>query len=276
VKRKLQWYEVSHVAVLAPFHSDNGSTIFTSDDVRSTSIFGYSYPELPDWEMDSDQLAANVRYAVNTLYSPSSNGSVRRSMVKASARSASIAETFGGVSLELAQQLDVNNRNRQWSIAVLVDRFPVDTSFCIDFFMGEAPDDVSAWPTAANLIGTYAQFNPANVTMIHPDGFPKGQVHGEISMTHTLAAGISRGALRDLSPRSVVPLLRKALNWRARTPDGEEVPATALSGLTVSVATRPVVPRTADDEFPQYGAVQWIDAITEGKPGGAGEQHKQT
>ncbi|KAJ9615738.1 hypothetical protein H2200_001815 [Cladophialophora chaetospira] len=266
----------SGTTVLAPFHSDNGSTMFTSDDVRSTRTFGYSYPELPDWQLTPDQLAANVRAAVNSLYGGSPNSSVRRSSEDMRGRSTNLAESFGYVTLDLARELNVNNLNRQWSVTVLIDRFPLATSFCIDFFVGDAPADVAAWPTAGNLIGTYAQFNPANVTLVHPNGFPEGQVRSEISMTHTLAAGVSRGVLRDLSPRSVVPLLQSALTWKARTPAGEEVPVTALSGLSISVSTRSVIPRTAQDQFPQYGAIQWLDSVTEGKPCGTGRRHKQT
>ncbi|EXJ57078.1 hypothetical protein A1O7_07422 [Cladophialophora yegresii CBS 114405] len=258
---------------LAPFHSDDGSTMFTSHDVRSTATFGYSYPELPDWELNPDQLAAHVRAIVNSLYGPSTNSTVRRASEEIKSRSTNIADSFGNISLDLARHLNVNNLNTQWSITVLVDRFPLDTSFSIDFFMGDAPHEVSQWPTAANLIGTYAQFNPANVTLFHPNGFPEGQVRGEIPMTHTLAVGVSRGVLRDLSPQSVVPLLQKALTWKVRTPAGEEVPVTALSGLSLSVSTRPVVPRTARNRFPQYGAVQWLDSVTEGKPCGAGRAH---
>jgi tyrosinase len=250
--------------------------MFTSNDVRSTTTFGYSYPELPDWEMNPDRLAANVRAVVNSLYGPSSNSTVRRASEAIRGRSMNLAESFANVSLDLARHLNVNNLNKQWSITVLVDRFPLATSFCIDFFMGDAPGEISQWPTAANLIGTYAQFNPANLTLFHPDGFPQGQVRGEIPLTHTLAAGVSRGVLRDLSPRSVVPLLQKALTWKARTPAGEEVPVTGLSGLSISVSTRPVVPRTARNRFPQYGAVQWLDSVTDGKPCGAGRPNRQT
>ncbi|OAG39398.1 hypothetical protein AYO21_06414 [Fonsecaea monophora] len=265
----------SGTTALAPFHSDGGSTLFTSDDVRSTKVFGYSYPELPDWEMGSDDLANNVRIAVNSLYNPSSNNTFSSSTKQGRRRSSSIAESFGHVSLDLARQLRVNNLNRQWSITVLVDRFPMNTSFCIDFFMGDPPEEVSAWPAAPNLVGTYAQFNAANVTMLHPNGLPEGQVRGEISMTHTLAAGVSRGVLRDLSPRTVTPLLRHALNWRARTPAGDEVPLSALSGLSISVSTRPVVPRDTKDSFPVYGAVQWLGPVTEGKPCGVPRPHVQ-
>src|ERR1700742_3495378 len=126
--------------------------MFDSDDVRSTKTFGYSYPELRDWEMSPDQLAANVRAAVNSLYGPSSHSTVGQHTSKETkSRSASLEESFCHVSLDLARHLNVTNLNRQWSITVLVDRFPLDTNFCIDFFTGDAPADVSEWPTAANL-----------------------------------------------------------------------------------------------------------------------------
>lgn len=247
--------------------------MFTPDKVRSIKSFGYSYRELPDWQMGPSELAANVRSEVNALYNPSPNSTIHRKAEATRPRSSSIADSFGHVSLDMARKMHVNNLNRQWSISILVDRFPVNTSFCIDFFIGDAPSDVSDWPTAKNLIGTYSQFISANVSMHHTNGFPPGQVHGEISMTHTLAAGVSRGVIRDLSSRSVVPLLRKALNWKARTPAGEEVPMTSLSGLTVSVSTRSVVPRTARDRFPTYGPVQWLPSATAGKPCGATQRH---
>lgn len=179
-------------------------------------------------------------------------------------------DSFSHVTWETAKALNVNNLNRQWSIKVLVDRFPIDRSFCIDFFMGDAPSCTSGWPTAANLIGTYAHFNPANATSLYPDGIPQGQVQGEISMTHTLAAGVSRGVLQDISPQSVVPLLKQALTWKARTSTGDEIPMAELSGLSISVSTQSVVPRTALDQFPQYGPLRWLDSATEDKPGGGG------
>ncbi|EXJ88381.1 hypothetical protein A1O1_05311 [Capronia coronata CBS 617.96] len=259
----------SETSVLAPFHSDDGDTMFTSEAVRSIKSFGYSYPELPDWEMAPSQLAANVRSAVNSLYNPVSNTTVAHVRRNVQPRSANLADSFGDVTLDMARQMNVNNLDRQWSIAVIVDRFASETSFAIDFFMGDAPTEASLWATAKNLIGTYAQFSPANATFLHPNGYPAGQVQGEISMTHTLAAGVLRGVIPDLSPRAVLPLLRKGLNWKARTAAGLEVPVSSLSGLAISVFSRPVVPTTSKDRFPMYGAVQWQDSATQGKACGA-------
>lgn len=247
--------------------------MFTSEAVRSTKSFGYSYPELLDWEMSSTQLAARVRSAVNSLYNPISNTTVAHTRRTLQPRSANLADSFGDVTLDMARRMNINNLDRQWSVAVLVDRFALEMSFSIDFFIGEGPEDVSSWATAKNLVGTYGQFSPANATVLHPDGYPAGQVQGEISMTHTLAAGVLRGIIPDLSPRSVVPLLHKGLNWKARTAAGEEVPVSNLSGLSISVFSRAVVPTTAGDRFPLYGAVQWQDLVTRGKTCGAPQSH---
>jgi tyrosinase len=241
----------------------------TSDDVRDTKAFGYSYPELPDWDMTPSELAASVRSHVNSLYNPTINSNGSAVSVKIRRRFTNLADSFGHVTLDLARHLGVNNLDRQWSITVMVDRFPIDTNFAIDFFMGDAPESATDWPAAKNLIGTFAQFGPANVSTMHPEGNPKGQIQGEVSLTHTLAAGVSRGIILSLAPQHVVPVLRRALHWKARTPAGRQIPLDALTGLTVAVSSKSVMPPKATDQFPRYGIPQWQVAATEGKPCGA-------
>ena len=254
---------------LAPFHSGDDGALFTSDQVRGMAIFGYSYPEIPDWQMSREQLTQHVKERVNMLYNPSTNTTRPRSLPRVQRRTTSLAESFSHVSFDLARKLRVNNLERQWSITVVVDRFPTEMSFVIDFFMGDAPEEVASWALAANLIATYSQFGPANATSLAADGESGGQVSGEISITHTLAAGVSRGIIPSLSPRHVIPLLRRALTWKARTPCGLEVKVEELSGLSISVSSKSVVPTNARNRFPLYGAVEWQGSATEGKPCGA-------
>lgn len=219
--------------------------------------------------MSPDELEQSVRGHVNALYNPNRNTTIAPSVRSMQKRATKLAQSFSHITLDLAQNLRVNNLDRQWSITVLVDRFPTETSFVIDFFMGQVPEDVCSRATAPNLVATYAQFGPANVTALHPDGYPSGQVRGEISITHTLAAGVSRGLIASLSPEHVVPILRRALNWRARTPSGVEISLDELSGLSISISSRSVVPSNARDGFPVYGPVEWQGSAIRGKPGGA-------
>jgi len=223
--------------------------------------------------MTPDELEQSVRGHVNSLYNPNRNTTTAPSVKSLQHRATSLAQAFSHITLDLAQNLNVNNLDRQWSITVLVDRFPTETSFVIDFFMGQVPEDVCSWATAPNLVATYAQFGPANSTVLHPNGYPSGQVRGEISITHTLAAGVSRGLIASLSSEHVVPLLRQALNWRARTPSGVEISLDELSGLSISVSSRSLVPSSVRDGFPVYGPVEWQGSVVRGKPGGAARPH---
>ncbi len=62
---------------LTPFHSDAGTALYTSANVRSTRSFGYTYPEVRDWGVTAAQLSANTRAAVKQLYDPNNRFSPR-------------------------------------------------------------------------------------------------------------------------------------------------------------------------------------------------------
>lgn len=219
--------------------------------------------------MNPEQLKQNVQNHVNALYNPNRNTTTVRAMRSMQKKAINIAQSFGAVTFDMAQDLRVNSLEEQYGITVVVDRFPTELSFVIDFFMGTAPVDVSSWATAPNLVATYAQFGPANVTALHPTGYPSGQISGEISITHTLAAGVARGIIPNLMPEHVIPILRDGLNWRARSPWDTEIPLEELSGLSISVSSRSEVSNDARDGFPSYGPVVWQGSVVSGKPCGA-------
>lgn len=62
-------------AALTPFHSDDSGGFFNSNTSRSTRAFGYTYPELLDWNMDPSTLAFDVRGHINDLYGPTTTAS---------------------------------------------------------------------------------------------------------------------------------------------------------------------------------------------------------
>ena len=55
---------------LTPFHADDSNGFHTSNTTRSTRAFGYTYPELLDWNMNTSVLTFDVKGHVNTLYGP--------------------------------------------------------------------------------------------------------------------------------------------------------------------------------------------------------------
>lgn len=189
-------------------------------------------------------------------------------------RATNLATAFSRITVDEAKQLSVSNAERQWFAKISIDRFAYHTSFALYFFMGEPPADVSSWPSASNLIGTQGQFINADVVSMHPEGIPTGALEGELPLTHTLVGGMHRGFIADLSPESVLAILQEGLQWRASTADGCEINCFLLSGLSISVGSRPVEPTRDEACFPKYGDVEWHGAVTQGKVGGAKQYYR--
>lgn len=62
---------------LTPFHADTNNTLYTSATARTTRHFGYTYPEVVEWNVSSTQLSSNVRTNLNKLYNPTDSLSTR-------------------------------------------------------------------------------------------------------------------------------------------------------------------------------------------------------
>lgn len=55
---------------LTPFTSNTAGSFWTAASSRQLSTWGYTYPEIQDWNQTPDQLAASVKASVNSLYNP--------------------------------------------------------------------------------------------------------------------------------------------------------------------------------------------------------------
>lgn len=95
---------------LTPFHSDTGGTFYTSATARKTLTFGYSYPEVVDWNVTADQLSKNVRSAINKLYNP--KGTIPTSKRSRIAR---------GMEPEPKGVVNTNEVGYQWAINLRSD-----------------------------------------------------------------------------------------------------------------------------------------------------------
>lgn len=58
---------------LKPFFDEN-MKFHTSNSVANITTFGYTYPEMPNWNMPPEARADHVRVRVNALYSKGANG----------------------------------------------------------------------------------------------------------------------------------------------------------------------------------------------------------
>lgn len=94
-------------SALTPFHSDDAGTLYTSETARYTRTFGYTYPEIIDWNVNSSQLSSNVRTKLNALYNPTGEATKRSSPMKRAKAAAQYP----------------NAANHQWFVNIRVDKY---------------------------------------------------------------------------------------------------------------------------------------------------------
>ncbi|KAL8862767.1 MAG: hypothetical protein Q9178_000709 [Gyalolechia marmorata] len=231
---------------LTPFHSDESGTIWTSATAWSTKEFGYSYPEINDWAVNSSQLSSNVKTRLNALYNPTRTTS-RRSVS---------ADASSGV------ELSPNAMDIQWLANIRVSKSDSPSPFFVHLYLGAAPADPRAWSFAPNLVASHSVIDTSMLNTADVD-IPT-TLYGQIPLNHALlAAGHS-----DLSPSNVQPLLKSHLNWRLQSTNDDPLDISKVPSLKIHVVGQEVKPRIFEDEFPEYGDVQIYTEVTDGKAGG--------
>lgn len=254
---------------LLPFRVDNGTSFWTSNAVRSTRKFGYTYPELVDWNISEAALASEARASVNKLYNSGSANGTNYQRRRLKAETGKIGRLQPGGFTE-AKEFGRNDFERQWTITVKIQRFAYPDPFAIDFFVGSPPVNPLAWPTASNLVGSFAQFIAANSEIVEVKASSQTLNHGEVSLTRYLVSAVQKGSLATLEPDSVIPFLTKSLHWRARDMKGRELQLESLAALSIAVGSQAVQPVKVFNQFPVYKELEIYGNITAGKPGGYG------
>lgn len=122
---------------LKPFYQANRQKLWTSDGVKSTRTFGYTYPELQDWTMSTDQLRTSVTRQINQLYGSSAT-LARRSF-------------DAGVDLEERQSETLT----QYMAEISVDREDLELPCKINMFLG---DDLAGTFTLLSMPKTGPSF----------------------------------------------------------------------------------------------------------------------
>ncbi|OAX83288.1 hypothetical protein ACJ72_02361 [Emergomyces africanus] len=286
----------------APFR-DPDNEFYNAGTARTLSTFGYTYPEIQDWNgVTPEQLARSVRMAVNQLYNrPGDNNKNRKRHTALTARAAhhhgmiknkrmpnlaedtlddlknlnfkikEFFEDLGQFSLLNFIKLGINNLEKQWVINIRANKFALPHAYNIHFFLSEPPEESCDWAHAPNLIGTFASFassmgSPKNTTR---------DMFGQIPLSHVLAVVWNSQMILDLKDTTVLPLLEKHLEWRVQDLTGKVVDAGELigsstghsRGLEITIAERDVEPLAADDKerdhFPILGDWNVFQDITQ-------------
>jgi tyrosinase len=177
---------------LVPFRKASGG-FWTTNDVRSTMTFGYTYPETNKPAGTTDEMHTSaVSEDIVRLYSSSA-----RSMLVQQAAS-------GDVSL-----LSGNGTFTDWAISAKPTSGNLPPSFVVRFYLdGDRPSEPDA------DVGTWVKLMPSGHNAMQNHGPVTEETHGgTVSLTATLLDMIARKVLVSLDVKDVVPYLKDNLNW---------------------------------------------------------------
>jgi len=158
--------------------------MYTSDTARYLKNWGYTYPEICDWNQTKEQLTATVIAKVNALYNPS-----------------------GAYSRRKRHPRDMSSTTQiEWFVNIQVAKSEMGNSSVVFVFLEEPPADTSTWKGASNLAGSLFVSVPSNYSM----GDNKYYTYGEVPLKEAL----SKAPLPDYSEATVAAYLQEHLEWR--------------------------------------------------------------
>jgi tyrosinase len=175
---------------LPPFSTNAQGTFWTSASSQYLSTFGYTYPEIQDWNQTPSQLSSNVTAQVNMMYNPPTPS--KRSL---SPRSITT---------------DGHEQVLEWSVGLSVSKFEMNGQrFIVRLFVGNIPEDPRTWATSESCAGSFAVLPPPQA----PTGpVPDVKAYDEISLMQTLMSVGHDG--KDVS--AVVGYLKESFEWRVQ------------------------------------------------------------
>ncbi|KAI9048358.1 hypothetical protein LZ554_008150 [Drepanopeziza brunnea f. sp. 'monogermtubi'] len=159
---------------LTPFHKDLSGAFWTSDTVRTTEVFGYTYPETAKY--DGINVRNQVIAATNKLYGPpvDADSKVRRRDANTTA-----------------------DKEQEWIANIRVKKHALDFPFYIHIFIGSFNRDPSSWSFEPNLVATHCIFVKA--TSSPPNAIDDKKVDQLVTATIPLTGRLQEDVRRGLS-----------------------------------------------------------------------------
>ncbi|KAE9377099.1 Di-copper centre-containing protein [Stipitochalara longipes BDJ] len=217
---------------LEPFTSNGRDQFYTSASSWKTSTFGYTYPEISDWNQTPAQLKSNVTATISRMYNP-----------QASAKRAASP----GI------------QTKEWSIALNVSRYNLHGArFIIRVFLGQVPQNPEDWPICNSLSGSFSVLPPPH----QGNGpYPTIIAYSEISLTK----GLTENGVDPTNVKAVEKWLENNLHWGVQKFDLTVVPNEQVPSLHLVVQDEDVTPPGDITELPTYGETTLHPEITQGK-----------
>ncbi|APA06690.1 hypothetical protein sscle_02g014600 [Sclerotinia sclerotiorum 1980 UF-70] len=227
---------------LKPFAIDS-STFFTSNTCRSMSQFGYSYPEIMDWNMTSTQMTSYVTGRVNALYNADgSNSKIKKRSFKSKEPS----------SIHQFEGSDTNKTLREWTAALSVSKFDLKGQrFIIRLFLGVIPDNPKTWGSSESLVGSLVILPPPGSSA---NDASTALAYDEIVVLREPAIGGGyKGYDEDGDGEGTEEFLKRNLRWRVQLVDNTPLPSNSLATLKISIGDEVVAIPHDITKKPVYG-----------------------
>ncbi|KAI7233874.1 Di-copper centre-containing protein [Hortaea werneckii] len=253
---------------LTPFYKDtSGSKFWTTNQVRDTKTFHYTYPEFSN----SDGSQKAIASYINKLYGPSATataGSSKRTAAPEPVAASGVVPTVNSEASELVARDDTplkadNGSLFQYVANIQAPRYALNGSYYIYLFQGEPNSENPAdWIEDENLIG------PMGV-LAQPDMTDKNLIAaGSIPITRSLTNAVVGGLLADLTELTAVPFLKNTLAWRVAA-NGTSIDPGTIENFQIAVFGS-----TASQPLDAFSLPEWSEFIplvdiTQDKSGGA-------
>ncbi|KAF7375353.1 Photo-regulated tyrosinase [Mycena sanguinolenta] len=149
----------------------------------------------------------------------------------------------------------------EWSVRVRVEKFALQGSFSVVFFLGPVPANAHKWHTSPSFAGTRAVFAGSNLVGCSNC---RAQANTGFIVEGFVHLNVARPEFAAMDPEAVKAYLREHLSWRVLHPKRHPVHTRDVPSLEVLVYARPMW-TSPGDTMPSYGKPQWFPEITEGR-----------
>lgn len=255
---------------LLPFRKSSGE-FWTTNEIRSTEIFGYAYPETQKSGQPSiADLSSSVRATIARLYSSSA-----RSMLTASPATAD------------GRMLLSNNRTfTDWAITMQAASSALPSTFIIRFlftgdFSSDPVVDVGRWMKLMPSDHSAASHDSTQMASASADDLT---IKGTVSLTTLLLEQVGGGKLASLDAMDVVPFLKQSLTWKGISVsrpfftlnistnlgkgDGAQLAQTSLNAVAFDIiSTKAHIPDDLDAPIEYSSDVESHPDVVVGKTG---------
>ncbi|TDZ61431.1 Tyrosinase [Colletotrichum trifolii] len=242
---------------LKPFYRDTAGNFHTGRTASDIKNFGYSYPEISDWNLSPDALARQVTVSVNRLYGPGGGGGGTSSSRKLKARHAhhnhrrSGCSKRGLTSSAAASPPEGHAEAAHKEYTALVDlersELPLPCSISV-YVNGEFAGKVSVMSMpAAGVMHSTVPLNKALEKLGKSMDVPESRANGTGPATNGTAAP-------PPPPPAVSPedreIIQKQLSVEIKSIDGTIFPVSSAPSLKIKVELQHVETPLSEDSLP--------------------------